>query len=59
VRELARLDMAVFACCFSVFRYWEEFLAELRRATSSKFGAEFIDDCMSMDVSEVKLKYGA
>ena len=40
-------------------RYWQEFLAELRRVTSEKFGAEFIDDCLSMEVEDVKAKYGA
>jgi hypothetical protein len=41
------------------FRYWQEFLSELRKITSTKFGAEFIDDCLSMDVDAVKAKYGA
>ena len=40
-------------------RYWQEFLAELRKVTSQKFGADFIDDCLHMQAEEVKEKYGA
>ena len=40
-------------------RYWQEFLAELRRVTSEKYGPEFIDDCLSLEVDAVKEKYGS
>jgi hypothetical protein len=41
------------------FRYWQEFLSELRKIASTKFGAEFVDDCLRMELDDVKDKYGS
>ena len=39
-------------------QFWDQFIGELRAALNPKYGEDFIDDCLNMDVSEVKLKYG-
>jgi hypothetical protein len=38
--------------------YWESFLNELRASLNSKYGEDFIDDCLNMDNELVKQKYG-
>lgn len=54
IHTVARLQRDAKLC-----RYWQEFLAELRRVTSEKYGPEFIDDCLSLEVDAVKEKYGS
>jgi hypothetical protein len=37
--------------------FWSQVLEELKAATLDKVGADFIDDCLRMDVGELKAKY--
>lgn len=38
--------------------YWSTFLTELRSELNCKYGEDFIDDCLNMEVEAVKQKYG-
>ncbi len=37
--------------------FWQDFLNQLRTELGTQFGPDFIDDCLSMPLAELKEKY--
>ena len=36
---------------------WTSLLADLKQLTAEQVGADFVDDCLAMDLGELKAKY--